>query len=270
MKRRNNAKRGHSSHRNKNNQNKKMEIRQNDVFIFGKHVVQGVLEEDKQVKSIYLQKDLSKDIHMCIMKFARQKKLEISEVSKRDLDDITKGANHQGVVAVMPAYEYQPLEEAIRASKSREEASFFVILDEIEDPHNLGSILRSAEASGVHGIIVPKHRNVGLTGTVAKVSAGSIDRVPVIQVTNISQTIERLQKEGVWIFASDMAGEDMRQWDTSGSIAIVIGNEGRGVSPLVKERCDGTVTIPMAGEIESLNAGVAAALLMYEVARERL
>lgn len=241
-----------------------------EEVLFGRHVVFNIFNEEKQVNRFYLQKGISGGQIQAILKKVKEQGVVLQEVPKSKLDEMTQGANHQGVVVTLPPYEYKTLEDCFQLAKDKDEAPFFIILDGIEDPHNLGSILRTANAAGIHGVIIPKRRAVGLTGTVAKTSAGAIEHVPVVRVTNISQTIEQLKEKGVWVFASAMHGEDMRSWNTSGSIAIVIGNEGDGVSPLVEETSDGTVAIPMTGDIESLNASVAAAVLMYEVARHRL
>lgn len=204
------------------------------------------------------------------MNLIRQENLVSQSVPKSKLDDLTNGANHQGIVLTIPPFEYAELEDAFQLAQSRNEDPFFIILDGIEDPHNLGSILRTADATGVHGVIIPKRRAVGLTGVVAKTSTGAIEHVPVIRVTNLAQTITQLKERSVWVFATDMAGEDMRRWNSKGALAIVIGNEGQGVSELVSKSADGTITIPMVGHVQSLNASVAAGVLMYEVARQRI
>lgn len=239
-------------------------------ILFGRHVVLKIFKERKQVNKLFIQKSLTGSGVQDILKLAKLLGVVINEVPKAKLDEMTDNANHQGVVITLPPFEYQELSDCFALAQSRQEAPFLLILDGIEDPHNLGSIIRTAEATGVHGIIIPKRRAVGLTGIVAKTSAGAIEQVPVVRVTNISQTIEQLKKQNVWVFATAMSGEDMRQWNTDGAIAIVIGNEGQGVSPNVIASCDGVVTIPMTGTTQSLNASVAAGVLMYEVARKRL
>lgn len=241
-----------------------------EEFIFGKHAVLSHLQSEKQINKVFLQKGVEDNFKGSIMNLIRQQSLVYQSVPKSKLDDLTDGANHQGIVLAIPPYEYAELEDAFQLAESRKEHPFLIILDGIEDPHNLGSILRTAEATGVHGVIIPKRRAVGLTGVVAKTSTGAIEHVPVIRVTNLSQTIVQLKERGVWVFATDMAGEDMRQWNSQGSLAIVIGNEGQGVSELVAKSADGTVTIPMVGQVQSLNASVAAGVLMYEVARHRI
>lgn len=177
---------------------------------------------------------------------------------------------HQGVIAIAAAYEYATVEDILDNAKEKGEAPFIFILDNIEDPHNLGAIIRTANLAGAHGIIIPKRRAVGLTATVARTSAGAINYTPVAKVTNISNTIEELKKEGMWFVCADMDGELMYNLDLKGPIGLVIGNEGEGVSRLVKEKCDFTATIPMKGDIDSLNASVAAGVLAYEIVRQRM
>lgn len=245
-------------------------IEQQNEIVFGKHAVQTILKEKRQVNKLFVQKGVTGTSSQDIIALAKQQGIVYQEVPKSKLDDLTQDANHQGFVLMLPAFEYQTLEDCFTLANARQEDPFLLILDGIEDPHNLGSILRTADATGVHGVIIPKRRAVGLTGVVAKTSTGAIEHIPVVRVTNVAQTIEQLKERGVWIFATDMAGEDMRQWNSSGAIALVIGNEGQGVSPLIKSIADGTVTIPMTGHVQSLNASVAAAVLMYEVARHRM
>ncbi|MFK8198430.1 23S rRNA (guanosine(2251)-2'-O)-methyltransferase RlmB [Tuanshanicoccus lijuaniae] len=256
--------------------NKRKERRQaaenhdNSEIFYGRHVVMKIFKERKQINKLFIQKGLTGSGIQDILKTVKQQGIVISEVPKSKLDEMTNNANHQGVVVTLPAFDYQTLDDCFALAEARQESPFLLILDGIEDPHNLGSIIRTAEATGVHGVIIPKRRAVGLTGVVAKTSAGSIENVPVVRVTNITQVIEQLQSKGVWVFATAMAGEDMRTWNSKGSIALIIGNEGQGVSPKVQAAADGIVTIPMTGTTQSLNASVAAGVLMYEVARHRL
>lgn len=240
------------------------------ALVYGRHAVLELLASDRQINKLFIQKGLANKEINDILDSVRQKGYIYQEVAKSKLDDLSQGANHQGLIATLPPYDYQTLEDAFHLAETRGEDPFFLILDELEDPHNLGSIIRSADAFGVHGIIIPKRRSVPLTGVVAKVSTGAIEHVPVIRVTNLRQTIESLQDRGVWVFATAMEGEDIRTWDSRGPLAIVIGNEGKGVSSLVAKVSDGQVTIPMVGHVQSLNAGVAAGILIYEVARHRL
>ncbi|WP_438940312.1 23S rRNA (guanosine(2251)-2'-O)-methyltransferase RlmB [Facklamia lactis] len=252
------------------NHEKRDNIEFNDEFIYGKHSVLSYLSSGKQVNKLFLQKGLAGEQIGSIMDLVRRNGIVFQEVPKSKLDEMSDGGNHQGVVVATPPFEYSQLEDAFNLARSQDEDLFLIILDGIEDPHNLGSIIRTADAVGVHGIIIPKRRAVGLTNVVAKTSTGAIEHVPIIRVTNLSQTIQKLQSEGVWVFATDMIGEDMRKWNSSGPLALVIGNEGQGVSDLVAKTADGKVTIPMIGHVQSLNASVAAAVLMYEVARNRL
>lgn len=258
----------------KNNDPKKSknneEISQDSEFQYGKHVIINLLESKSQVNKLFLQKGISGPAITDILNLVKQQGIVFQEVPKSKLDDMTDNANHQGVVATVPPFEYSTLNDAFDLADSQGVPPFFLILDGIEDPHNLGSIIRTADAVGVHGIIIPKRRAVGLTGVVAKTSTGAIEHVPVIRVTNLSQTITELKERGVWIFATAMEGEDMRAWNSEGAIALVIGNEGQGVSQNILKNADGTVTIPMIGHVQSLNASVATAILAYEVARHRI
>ena len=189
----------------------------------------------------------------------------IKEVSPQKLDYYCGGANHQGVAVMFASREYSTVEDILALAEERDEPPFLVICDEIEDPHNLGAIIRTAEVSGVHGIIIPKRRSASLNATVAKTSAGALEYMKVARVTNISATIEELKKTGVWVFGADMDGEDYRETDFSVPCAIVIGNEGKGIGSLVAKKCDKIVSLPMKGKINSLNASVAAGILMYKV-----
>lgn len=216
------------------------------------------------INKVFIQAGLKADALNEIIKLAKKQNLIISQVPKSKLDLLADRQNHQGVVLAVAAYEYAELDDLFAAAKAKDEAPFFLILDGIEDPHNLGSIMRTADAAGVHGIIIPKRRAVQLTATVAKTSTGAIEYVPVVRVTNLVQTIAELKERGLWIFGTDMAGQDYRTWDANGPTALVIGNEGKGISPLIKKACDGMLTIPMVGHVQSLNASVAASLLIYQ------
>lgn len=216
------------------------------------------------INKVFIQAGLKADALNEIIKLAKKQNLIISQVPKSKLDLLADRQNHQGVVLAVAAYEYAELDDLFAAAKAKDEAPFFLILDGIEDPHNLGSIMRTADAAGVHGIIIPKRRAVQLTATVAKTSTGAIEYVPVVRVTNLAQTIAELKERGLWIFGTDMAGQDYRTWDANGPTTLVIGNEGKGISPLIKRACDGMLTIPMVGHVQSLNASVAASLLIYQ------
>ena len=217
-------------------------------FVYGRHAVREALQQPERVNKLWIQEALS---------------------PKAKLQDLVGEVVHQGVVASIAAYEYATLEDVFEKTQEKNEDPFILVLDGIEDPYNLGSILRTADATGVHGIIIPKRRSVSLTSTVAKASTGAIEHVPVVRVTNLTQTIEQLKERGVWVFGTDMKGTDYRQWNTKGPIAIVMGNEGKGVSRIVKDAVDEMITIPMTGHVQSLNASVASALMMYEVFRSR-
>ena len=246
------------------------DVSSQEEIIFGKHVVMETLKKNKGINKLFYKKGLADSKISSIIELVKNHGGIFQEVPKSKLDELTQGANHQGLVLTVPPFDYQTIEDCLALAESKGQPPFLLILDGIEDPHNLGSILRTADAFGVHGIIIPKRRAVGLTGIVAKTSTGAIDHVPVVRVANIAQTIELLQNQGIWVFATDMAGEDVRQWNSQGPLAIVIGNEGQGVSPLVKQKADGIVTIPMVGHVQSLNASVAAGVLVYEVARHRM
>ncbi|WP_163582586.1 23S rRNA (guanosine(2251)-2'-O)-methyltransferase RlmB [Gracilibacillus saliphilus] len=238
-------------------------------WIIGKNTVIEALEYERSIQKLYLTENLNASLANKLQGLAKAKNAPVQRVPKKKLDQMVEG-NHQGIAALVAAYDYASLDQLFEVAEKRSEAPFFLILDEIEDPHNLGSILRSADATGVHGVIIPKRRAVGLTATVAKTSVGAIEHIPVVRVTNIAQTIEELKSRNVWIVGTGAeATEDYRELDGQLPIALVIGNEGKGISRLVKKNCDWTVSLPMIGSVSSLNASVAASLLMYEVFRKR-
>ena len=204
-----------------------------------------------------------------IIAVARDRGIPVMRVEKTALDRIAPGQAHQGVCAYVSAYSYAQLEDIFRIAEERGEDPFIIILDNLEDPHNLGAIMRTAECAGAHGIIIPKRRACGLTEVVAKASAGAIEYMPCVKVTNIAQTIEELKERGVWIAACDMGGQEYYKADLKGKLAVVIGSEGFGISRLVKEKCDFVVSMPMVGKITSLNASNAAAVIIYEVRKQR-
>ena len=238
-------------------------------FVFGRHAVVEALQTPDRVNRVFIQEGTSGRDAAKVIDLAREKGIQVQTVPKTKIEDLVGNAVHQGLVASIAAYEYANLEDVFQKAEEKGEDPFIVILDGVEDPHNLGSILRTADATGVHGIIIPKRRSASLTATVAKASTGAIEHVPVVRVTNLTQTIEQLKARGVWVFGTDMNGTDYRKWNTSGPLAIVMGNEGKGVSRIVKESVDEMVTIPMVGHVQSLNASVASALMMYEVFRNR-
>lgn len=238
-------------------------------FVMGRIPAIEVLKSERDINKVFLQDGLSGSKMDEIHGLAKKRKVQISIVPKSKLDLLVDGQNHQGVVVGTAAFAYATIDDLFEAAAKKNEDPFFILLDGVEDPHNLGSIMRTADASGAHGIIIPKRRAVGLTATVAKASTGAIEHVPVVRVTNMVQTIKDLKERGIWFYGTDMEGQDYRRWDATLPLGLVIGNEGKGVSRLVKEQMDGTITIPMTGHVQSLNASVAASLLMYEVYRGR-
>lgn len=243
---------------------------QDSEFIYGKHAISAHLENKNQVNKVFIQKGLSGEDVRAILAMVKEQGIVLQEVPKSKLDELTEQGNHQGIVASIPPYEYAKVSDILDLAEDKGEDPFILILDGIEDPHNLGSILRTADALGVHGVIIPKRRAVGLTGVVAKTSTGAIQHVPVARVTNLSQTVQILKDAGIWVFATAMEGEDIRQWNSQGPIALIIGNEGQGVSKNLMDNADGLITIPMVGHVQSLNAGVATAIITYEVAKHRI
>ena len=205
-----------------------------------------------------------------IAREARKKDTIINYVSKERLDQLSETRAHQGVIAQVAAYEYSTVEEILEKAEEKGEPPFLVLLDKVADPHNLGAIIRTANLAGAHGVIIPKRRSVGLTSTVAKTSAGALNYTPVAKVTNLVRTIEELKEKGIWFVCADMGGESMYRLNLTGPIGMIVGNEGEGVSRLVREACDFTASIPMKGDIDSLNASVAAGVLAYEIVRQRL
>ena len=205
-----------------------------------------------------------------ITREARKQHTIISYVSKERLDQLSETHHHQGVIAIAADYDYATVDDILAKAREKGEAPFVFLLDGIEDPHNLGAIIRTANLAGAHGVIIPKHRAVGLTATVARTSAGALNFTPVAKVTNLGATMDELKKEGLWFVCADMKGEIMYRQNLTGPIGLVIGNEGEGVSRLVREKCDFTASIPMKGDIDSLNASVAAGVLAYEIVRQRM
>lgn len=238
-------------------------------FIIGKNPVVEALKSDRDINKIYIAEGSQKGQMQQIIALAKERRILVQFVPKKKLDGMVDGS-HQGVAASVAAYKYAELDDLFSAAEKKGEEPFFIILDELEDPHNLGSIMRTADAVGAHGIIIPKRRSVGLTATVAKASAGAIEYVPVVRVTNLARTIDDLKERGVWIAGTDAKGkEDFRSIDGNMPLALVIGSEGKGMGRLVRDKCDFLFRLPMKGKITSLNASVAAALLMYEVFRKR-
>ena len=242
----------------------------NEFTIEGRNAVLEALRAGRPVDKLFIL-DGCKDGHvMSIKREASKRSCMVKYVAKERLDQISETGKHQGVIAYVAAYAYAEVEDILEKAREREEAPFIFLLDNIEDPHNLGAIIRTANLAGAHGVIIPKNRAVGLTATVAKASAGAINYTPVAKVTNLGQTIEELKKEGMWFVCADMDGTPMYSLDLKGPIGMVIGSEGSGVGRLVKEKCDFTAAIPMKGDIDSLNASVAAGVLAYEIVRQRM
>lgn len=244
--------------------------RENEHMIEGRNAVLEAFRSGKTIDKLYLQDGLRDGVISSILRDAKKRDVIINFVSKDKLDMMSTDKKHQGVMAICSAYEYADIEDIFAKAEEKGEAPFIFILDEIEDPHNLGAIIRTANLCGAHGVIIPKRRAAGLTSTVVKASAGAINYTPVAKVTNITKTIEELKERGLWFACADMGGTTMYDCNLTGPIGLVIGNEGNGVSRLVKESCDYIVSIPMKGDIDSLNASVAAGVLAYEVVRQRL
>ena len=240
-----------------------------DDKIFGRNPVLEAIKSGREIDKIMIKKGGIEGSLNVIIKKAKQAGIIVTEVDKQKLDAICDGENHQGVVAYAAMHEYASVTDILNLAKQKGQPPFIIICDKITDPHNLGSIIRTANCVGVHGVIIPKRNSVGINMTVAKTSAGAVEYTPVARVTNIAQTIDSLKKEGVWVAGADMDGTEMTKCDFCGALAIVIGSEGEGISRLVKEKCDFIASIPMFGQINSLNASVAASVLMYEAQRQR-
>ena len=238
--------------------------------IEGRNAVLEAFRSGKTIDKLFVLDGCQDGPVKSITREARKGDTIINYVSKDRLDQISETGKHQGVIAISAAYDYAEVEDILAKAEEKGEAPFIIILDGIEDPHNLGAIIRTANQAGAHGIIIPKRRAVGLTHTVARTSAGAINYTPVAKVTNITQTIKELKDKGMWFVCADMNGTPMYDLNLTGSIGLVIGNEGEGVSKLVKENCDMIATIPMKGDIDSLNASVATGVLAYEIVRQRL
>ncbi len=236
-------------------------------YIVGRNAVTEALRSGRAIDSVMVARGERTGSIGAIFAKCRDAGIPVKEADIRKLDTLAQ--NHQGVIAVAACKEYAELEDLFALAQERGEPPFFIILDELEDPHNLGAILRTAEAAGAHGVIVPRRRSVGLTGTVYKASAGAVEYVPVARVTNITDTIKELKSRGVWIYGLDMDGQTWCTSDLTGAMALVVGSEGRGISRLVRENCDFVLSLPMNGKINSLNASVACGIVLYEVARQR-
>lgn len=241
----------------------------NENLVEGRNPVIEVLKSKRTVDKLYIAKGELEGSIKKLIGIAKDKGIVITEVDRKKLDEMSQTGVHQGVIAIVSPYEYYNVEDILNYAKEKNEDPFIVILDEIEDPHNLGSIARTVNACGAHGIIIPKRRSALVTSTVLKASAGAIEHTKIAKVTNINQTIRELKEKGVWIIGTDMDGEAYYRSNLTGPVALVIGSEGNGISRLVKENCDIIISIPMNGEINSLNASVAAGIVMYDVVRQR-
>lgn len=238
--------------------------------IEGRNAVLEAFRSGKCVDKLFILDGCQDGPVRTIAREARKKDTIISYVAKERLDQLSETGAHQGVIAQVAAYEYASVEDILAKAREKGEDPFIFILDNIEDPHNLGAIIRTANLAGAHGVIIPKRRAVGLTSTVAKTSAGALNYTPVAKVTNLGHTIDELKEQGMWFVCADMGGETMYNLNLTGPIGVVIGNEGEGVSRLIREKCDFVASIPMKGDIDSLNASVAAGVLGYEIVRQRL
>ena len=241
-----------------------------EFTIEGRNAVIEAYRSGKPIDKLFILDGCQDGPMMTIKREAKKHDTLVKYVTKERLDQLSETGKHQGVIAYAAAYEYAEVDDILEAAKKKGEPPFIFLLDNIEDPHNLGAIIRTANLAGAHGVIIPKRRAVGLTATVAKASAGAIYYTPVAKVTNLTNTIRELKEQGMWFVCADMGGTTMYDLDLKGSIGLVIGNEGEGVSKLVKENCEFVASIPMKGDIDSLNASVATGVLAYEIVRQRL
>lgn len=245
-------------------------MRYEEFVIEGRNAVIEAFRAGKTVDKLFVLEHCKEGSMNTVLREAKKRDTVIQYVKKERLEQMSETGKHQGVIAYIAAYEYATVDDILKRAEEKGESPFVVILDDIEDPHNLGAIIRTANLAGAHGVIIPKHRAAGLTATAVKASAGAINYTPVAKVTNISKTIEELKEKGLWFVCADMGGTTMYNLDLKGAIGLVIGNEGKGVSRLVKEKCDFVASIPMFGDIDSLNASVAAGVLAYEIVRQRI
>lgn len=251
-----------------NSENSEKEQRETDI-IAGRNAVNEALRGGRAIDSLYVSRGERTGSIGALISYAKGLDISVKEVDSRKLDDLCGGAVHQGVVAVAAVKEYASVDDIFDLAAQRGEPPFIIVTDGLEDPHNLGAVLRVAECAGAHGVIIPKRHSAGLTCAVGKASAGAVEYVPVARVTNITATLEELKKRGVWIYAADMGGQNWCGVDYSGPVAVVIGSEGLGVSRLVKEKSDFVISLPMMGKINSLNASVACGIICYEIVRQR-
>jgi len=247
------------------------QVEEREDIVIGRNAVIETLKGDRTIETLYISNNKLEGSINTIISLAKEKRVLIKEVDKRKLDSMSDGGTHQGVIAKVTPYKYFEVSDILALAEERGEAPFIVILDEVEDPHNLGSIVRTAELFGVHGIIIPKRRSASVSATVYKSSVGAIEHVKIAKVTNLNATIEDLKQKGIWVYGTDIRAEEYSyQTDFSGPCAVIIGNEGRGISKLTIQKCDKLIKIPMVGKINSLNASVAGGIIMYEVLKGRL
>lgn len=245
-------------------------MRYQEFVIEGRNAVIEAYRAGKTIDKLFVLEHCKEGSMNTVIREAKKHDTIINYVKKERLDQMSETGKHQGVIAYAAAYDYASVDDILEKAEQKGEAPFIIILDDIEDPHNLGAIIRTANLAGAHGVIIPKHRAAGLTATVVKASAGAINYTPVAKVTNVSKTIDELKDKGLWFVCADMGGTTMYDLDLRGPIGLVIGNEGKGVSRLVKEKCDFVASVPMFGDIDSLNASVATGVLAYEIVRQRL
>lgn len=245
-------------------------MRYEELTIEGRNAVIEAYRSGKTIDKVFILDNCQDGPIMTIKREAKKHDTLVKFVTKERLDQMSETGKHQGVIAYTAAYKYAEVEDILQNAREKKEDPFIFILDNIEDPHNLGAIIRTANLAGAHGVIIPKNRAAGLTAVVARTSAGALNYTPVAKVTNIAKTIEELKKEGLWFVCADMGGDTMYDLNLTGPIGLVIGNEGEGVSRLVKEKCDYVASIPMKGDIDSLNASVATGVMAYEIVRQRL
>lgn len=250
-------------------QNKQNLDNQRNDIIAGRNPVMEAIRSGRSIESILVAKGERSGSVVAIIAKAKQKNIPVKDVDSKKLDFLAKGVNHQGIVAQCAVKEYSALADIFALAEERGESPFIIVLDKIEDPHNLGAIIRTAECAGAHGVIIPERRSAGLSYTVEKTSAGALEYMPVVRVKNISAVLQKLKDKGIWVYGADMDGEHYKKVNFEGAVALVIGNEGKGISPLVAKDCDVIVSLPMKGKINSLNASVAAGILMYEIADKR-
>ena len=251
----------------KNNDKEKRQIPED--LVIGRNAVLEALNNGRTIDALYIAKGERGGSVSSILRLAKEKQIVIKEVDIKKLDYMCFNANHQGVAAKCAVKEYSSVDDIFALAEERGEAPFIIICDELEDPHNLGAIIRTAEIAGAHGVIIPKRRSVSLSFAVGKTSAGAIEYVPVARVGNLAAEIDALKERGIWVYGADMKGENWCAVDYSGPVALVVGSEGKGISRLIKEKCDFLVTLPMKGKITSLNASVAAGIMMMEISRQR-